>query len=381
MSDRFTETTRTGLGSRIVSSFVGVLIGFLLILVAIIVLWWNEGRAVQAANALAQGERSVVEARPDNVDPALSGKLVHITGELSTTAPVRDAQFGVGGKDVVRLRRHVEMYQWKETKQSHTTQNTGGSETTETTYSYSKVWSDRALASADYRHPDGHQNPEMPLASRTYDSTGAHLGAYRLDQAVLAEMDAFAPYSIANAAPPSGFRTEGDTFYRGADSGSPKIGDMRVSFSAVTAQTMSVVAAVAGSALTPFQADNGYESKLAVPGVATAMTMLKNQEKSERTLTWILRAGGFIGMTIGFMLIMGPLSTLASILPFLGGLVSAGAFAISLALSIPITLVVIALAWFAHRPLLGIGLLVVAAMVFVGMVDRHRHRAHPTPAH
>ncbi len=194
MSDRFTETTRTGFGSRIVSSFVGVLIGFLLIIVAIVVLWWNEGRAVQAANALAQGERTLVEASPDNVDPALSGKLVHLTGQLSTTSPVRDAQFGVGGNDVVRLQRHVEMYQWKETKESHTTQNTGGSETTETTYSYSKVWSDRPLDSSDYRHPDGHQNPEMPLTSRTFDSNGAHLGAYRVDQSVLAQMDAFAPY-------------------------------------------------------------------------------------------------------------------------------------------------------------------------------------------
>ncbi len=156
---------------------------------------------------------------------------------------------------------------------------------------------------------------------------------------------------------------------------------MRVNFSAVTAQTMSVVAAVAGNTLTPFQADNGYEIKLAAPGVASAMTMLKNQEKSERTLTWILRGGGFVGMLIGFMLIMGPLSTLASILPFLGGLVAAGAFAISLALSIPITLVVIALAWFAHRPVLGIGLLVVAALVFVGMIYRHRHhKAAAAPA-
>lgn len=381
MSDRFTETTRTGFGSRIVSSFVGVLIGFLLIIVAIIVLWWNEGRAVQAANALAQGERSVVEASPDNVDPAASGKLVHVTGQLSTTSPVRDQQFGVGGSDVVRLKRHVEMYQWKETKESHTTQNTGGSETTETTYSYSKVWSDRPLDSSSYRHPDGHQNPVMPLTSRTFDSTGAHLGAYRVDQAVLAQMDAFSPYSVANTSPPSGFHAEGDTFYRGADSGSPKVGDMRVNFAAVTAQTMSVVAAVAGNTLTPFQAENGYEIKLAAPGVASAMTMLKNQEKSERTLTWILRAGGFVGMLIGFTLIMGPLSTLASVLPFLGGLVAAGAFAIGLALSIPITLVVIALAWFAHRPMLGIGLLVVAALVFVGMIYRHRHRAHPTPAH
>lgn len=118
---------------------------------------------------------------------------------------MRDQQFGVGGSDVVRLKRHVEMYQWKETKESHTTQNTGGSETTETTYSYSKVWSDRPLDSSSYRHPDGHQNPDMPLTSRTFDSTGAHLGAYHVDQAVLAQMDAFSPYSVPTLRRPPAF--------------------------------------------------------------------------------------------------------------------------------------------------------------------------------
>ncbi len=372
--DRITEITRTGYGSRIGSSLVGVLIGFILIIVAIVALWWNEGRAVQAANALAQGERIVVEANPESVDPALSGKLAHVTGPLSTTAPVRDTQFGVGGDDVVRLKRKAEMYQWKETKESHTTQNTGGSETTETTYTYGKVWSEQPLDSSRFHASNNHQNPEMSTTSRTFNSSAARLGPYRVDPAVLAQIDDFAPYPVANAAPPAGFHAEGDGFYRGADSGSPRVGDMRVSFSAVTAQTMSVVAAIAGNALAPFHADNGYQIVLATPGVAAAATMLKEQEKSERTLTWIIRGGGFVAMLIGFMLILGPLGTLASVLPFLGGLVEAGAFVISLALAVPITLIVIALAWVAHRPVLGIGLLVVAAAVFIGMVYRHRHR-------
>jgi hypothetical protein len=373
MSDSVTEIARTGFGSRIGSSCLGVVFGFILIAVSIVGLWWNEGRAVTAARALAQGERIVVEANPDAVDAALSGKLVHITGPLSTTTPVRDSQFGVGGSDVVRLSRKAEMYQWKETKSTKTHKEVGGGEETETTYSYSKVWSDRALDSSRYHSRNGHQNPEMPVTSRITDSSGARLGAYRVDPGVLKQMDDFAPYPLANATPPQGFRVDGDTFYRGSDSGSPAIGDVRVNFTAVTAQTMSVVAAASSNSLAPFHADNGYQIALAAPGVASAVQMLKEQEKSERTLTWIIRGVGFIAMAIGFMLILGPLSTLASILPFLGGMIEAGAFVIGFGLAIPITLVVIALAWLANRPLLGIGLLVVAALVFGGLVYRHRH--------
>jgi hypothetical protein len=380
MSDSVTEITRTGFGSRIGSSCLGVVFGFILIAASIIGLWWNEGRAVTAARALAQGERTVVEASPDAVDPSLAGKLVHVTGPLSTATPVRDSQFGVGGRDVVRLQRKVEMYQWKETKSTKTHKEIGGSEETETTYSYSKVWSDRPLDSSRYRRPDGHGNPAMSLTSRTVSSNNARLGAYRVDPAVLAQMDNFAPYATADATPPAGFRRDGDTFYRGNDRGTPAIGDMRVNFTAVTAQTMSVVAAAAGNSLAPFRSDNGYTIKLAVPGVASAIQMLKEQEQSERTLTWIIRAVGFVAMAIGFMLILGPLSTLASVLPFLGGMIEAGAFVIGFGLAIPITLVVIALAWVANRPLLGIGLLVLAAVVFGGLVYRHRHgRAQSAP--
>jgi hypothetical protein len=48
MSDHFTETSSQGFGSRFGSSLGGLLIGPLLIIGAIVLLWWNEGRAVQA---------------------------------------------------------------------------------------------------------------------------------------------------------------------------------------------------------------------------------------------------------------------------------------------------------------------------------------------
>jgi hypothetical protein len=48
MSDHFTETSSQGFFSRITNSLADLIIGPLLIIGAIVLLWWNEGRAVQA---------------------------------------------------------------------------------------------------------------------------------------------------------------------------------------------------------------------------------------------------------------------------------------------------------------------------------------------
>jgi len=377
--DTVTEITRTGFGSRLGGSLVGVLIGLLMVVISVPLLWWNEGRAVQAATALSQGERSVVEASAGGIDNALSGKLVHVTGPLESTGLVRDGTFGVGGRNVVRLHRSVEMYQWKQSEKTETHNEVGGGQTKETTYTYTRVWSATPIDSARFHSPNGHQNPQMPLASATIDGN-AKLGAYRVDPAVLREMDNFEPFAAgAEARAPNGYRAESDGFYRGANSASPAIGDVRVTFTAVTAQTMSVVAAQAGNALAPFRSDNGYEIKLATPGVASAIEMLKEQEKSERVLTWILRAVGFGLMLFGLWLFAGPVAALAYILPFLGGLVEAGAFLLAFVIALPATLVIIAVAWLAHRPLIGGGLLVVGAIVLIGGIVMH-HRRRPAKA-
>jgi Transmembrane protein 43 len=41
----------------------------------------------------------------------------------------------------------------------------GGGTTTTTTYDYTRQWSDDAINSSKFKHPDNHQNPEMPFRS------------------------------------------------------------------------------------------------------------------------------------------------------------------------------------------------------------------------
>ena len=55
MSDQFTEVTTEGWLQRLGGSLVAALIGLILVPASIVLLYWNEGRAVNAIRALERG--------------------------------------------------------------------------------------------------------------------------------------------------------------------------------------------------------------------------------------------------------------------------------------------------------------------------------------
>src|SRR5215470_7840525 len=122
VSDSFTEVTSTSWFSRIGQSIVGVLFGIVLVVGSAVLLFWNEGRAVQTARSLAEGQGIIVDADVGRIDAVNDGKLVHVSGDLKTSAPLNDAEFGVSTK-AARLVRNVEMYQWKEESHTETRKN------------------------------------------------------------------------------------------------------------------------------------------------------------------------------------------------------------------------------------------------------------------
>jgi hypothetical protein len=85
-------------------------------------------------------------------------------------------------------------------------------------------------------------------------------------------------------------------------------------------------------------------------------------------------------MLIGFLLMGGPLGSLAAFLPFLEGIVDIGVFLVAFMLAVPLTLLVIALAWFVHRPLLSGGLIIAGIGAAIGLRMLRRSRPRPLPA-
>src|SRR5437764_12420378 len=126
MSDSYTETTRKGWTTRIGESIKGIVLGLVLVVASCVGLFWNEGRAVQTAKSLAEGQSLVVDVDGGRIDPVNDGKLIHVTGTMKAGTATDDAEFGVSA-DGLRLVRAVEMYQWRQEEKTETRKDVGGS--------------------------------------------------------------------------------------------------------------------------------------------------------------------------------------------------------------------------------------------------------------
>jgi hypothetical protein len=360
LNNSLTETTTTGWLSRMGSSLVGVLIGMILLPCAIFLLSWNEGRAVTAATGLKRGLSSIVEVSADTVNPQNNSKLVYLNGTVSGATPALDPWNKLSATGLLRLQRRVEMYQWLERESETTSNNIGGSQTTQKTYTYSLGWAETAVNSAQFKVPAGHQNPAMPLKSQTFDANLVKIGAFTLEKSFVQDLTNFEAVETLTQAP-AGYRVQGSVLYKGANPEQPALGDVRVSYSAIAAQTYSIAAQQNNGTLTTYHdAKNDYKIALIEPGVVTAQKLFADQASTEKLITWACRIGGFLLLLFGFNLIMGPLAMLVAFLPFLEGVVSFGTFFVALGLAIPITLITIAIAWLSSRPLIGGAILLVA---------------------
>ena len=163
-----------------------------------------------------------------------------------------------------------------------------------------------------------------------------------------------------------------DTIYIGADAkNNPAVGDLRITETVVPNGPVSVVAGQGPKErLAPFQTKAGENIGLIEPGTKTATEMFANARAANRTFTWVARLGGFLLLLFGFLLFLSPLSTMSSIVPFLGGLFEAGMFLASLLLAIVIWTLLVAMAWMIARPLIGAAMLIVT---IAGVVLLIRH--------
>jgi hypothetical protein len=296
------------------------------------------------------------------MDPANEGKLVHTTGRAKTEETLADADFGVSA-NAIRLKRKVEMQQWKETAKSEKKDKVGGGTETITTYSYSREWSDALIDSSRFKQPDGHQNPHaMEVKGAQWTASKVTLGAFTLSPSQIASIDGEEPLPVAAGAvtpsvPGGKASVQGGGYYVGQDPQSPSIGDLRVSFYRVPETDLTVVAKQTGNSFQPYRARAGGSVDLQRRGIATADDMFASAEQSNMVLTWVLRGVGWLVMCIGIGLVLRPLSVLASVLPILGDIVGAGTGLIAFLLGSVLTAVSIALAWIAFRPVLGIAML------------------------
>lgn len=368
MSDSYSEVTHESWLSRIGNSIKSVIFGLILFIVAIPLLFWNEGRAVHTAQSLAEGKGVVQDTLPDHVSSALDKHLVHVTGTAVTDDVLKDDAFGIAVK-AIKLDRKAEIYQWEEKETTETRNKTGGGTETIHKWDYNKVWASSKIDSSSFKNRSGHENTgDLATPSRQEIAQHVTVGAFKLPALLIDQFYDFDPLPVAEeaestlpAAQQGKFQIRNRGFYHGKNPEQPEIGDVRVSFSVVQPGTVSIVAQQTGDTFEEFHAKAGGTIAWLKSGSLTAEQMFAAKESENTLITWLLRVGGFLLMAFGLAVCFSPLAVLADVLPFLGSLMRMGTGLFALVIAASISLLTIASAWLFYRPLLA-GVLIVAAL-------------------
>lgn len=183
-------------------------------------------------------------------EPGQHGHMVRVSGVPQVVEQPHDPDFNLQVPNT-SLIRHVEMFQWREV-------NVAGQ------VHYEQDWVDHPLDSRQFATPAGHVNPDaFPLSGRRFDAGQVRVGNFRLSPVLLHAL----PGSVAvvpelshmpsNLA--ASFSLHQGALVTCAKPDHPQLGDLRVSWEAPPAQTVTIYAQLDGDQLVP--ATNAVDGK------------------------------------------------------------------------------------------------------------------------
>ena len=413
----YTEKTTTGYGTRVGNSIKATLMGFVIIIGATILLWWNEGRAVKTADMLEDAQGACVEMpNPDKMDKSLDGELVCGTAMANTEEVLTDADFGIS-ENAISLTRKVEYYQWVEHSESKSEDKLGGKEETTTTYTYKQEWVSSPVNSGDFKDPayQGKNYTWTTVEEQDLWAEKVTFGAYVLNESLIHSISSTEPVeldvdfqvlqsmdrsiadtyarikgntaavtnnainAVTNIADSVGttaadttaqasnsnqvdlnyVHQNGNVIYYGRSANAPEVGDVRITFEKTVPAKVTVVSVVDGNTFKPFVASNKKKFQTLRMGKKSIEEIFEEENESNTMWTWILRIVGILLVISGFKSLFSFLETLLKVVPFLSSIFAFGVGIICTIVGIVYSLIVIALAWIFYRPVLGIILLVI----------------------
>lgn len=357
-------TVRKGYFTRVKNSFLGVIFGLVLFIGSFVLLSWNERDAIRQTGAITEIDKvALADVSTETIDDGNDGKLVHAATKATTSDEIEFRKFGIR-ENAVRLRWTAEIYQWKENKRERDDR---------TEYTYSRVWADRPINSNNFRQ-SGHENTgKQNFTKGKSQAENVSFGAFELSNSLISQIDGEEPYpipeSVALDVRPAGQVSNG-TFYTGEPS-SPEIGDERVNvFMVGPTHDVTVMAQQTGNTFRAYETKVGIRKELLYMGLMSKDEVIARQRTEAAVRRWMLRGSGFFAMWSGLALILGPIRSLFSFLPFAGRLLGGAIGLITFFIALGLTSVTIAVAWFVVRPLLSTILLTIAAASFYFVYSR-----------
>jgi len=365
MPDNFTNVSAAGYANRIVGSFIGAILGLALFIGSFVLLYWNEGRVDISTIA-----KKAAEINSRNASPAdsLNGALISTTGNITSDEMIGDGLYLKPGR-YLTIERRREMFAWIEQTETKTSDNPGGTKTTETVIKYVKGWTGEPSLSSGFRHPEEHQNPQISLSGSSNTVRAARIGSFDFDppQAALRPPARLALKDGIVDLKDGATLAGGFVFLRKSQDGTlnnPQIGDIRVSYYALASNFQGTIfGKLNGSRVEPYVDAKG--DRLCHVFQGSRELAIANLHTEYSLLLWILRVAGFAMMWIGLALIFDPVTTLLDLVPVFGAIGKVVILFVTLITAIVRSTVAILVSMALHNI---IAVAVAGALVFVGMI-------------
>lgn len=398
------EIGKFGQGNKVSNSLASIGFGFVLLIVGTILLWWNEGRTIKNTNMLNEAQSVAVHVdNLESIDPNINGQLIHASAMADTKEVLKDNNFGI--QDIaIRLTTKVEYYQMEENKE----QETNASNETIITYSYKEVWTNEPINSNDFNDNSLKKANSIitKIDSEDHIATNVNFGAYTLPDFIINQISNSsddisiniskeieniwnnkllnkADSSINNKLHNDSTKIENDTniinnnlihvvggnvIYLGSNPNSPKIGDVRITYTIIKPTIISIIAKVNGNTFEKFIDKNGNSFTSVSMGTISKDEMFASEHSSNGITAWLLRILGILIIIGGLRGIFSFISSILNFIPFLSSIANAGIGLICTILGIVWSLNVIAIAWIFYRPLLAVSLLAVIIALIVLLI-------------
>ncbi len=190
------------------------------------------------------------------------GTLLHYIGTLINNQPPEDFELGVTpGKDTLKLRRTVEMFQNVETEHNEQHKDKNGDTHTTTTYSYEQRWSGTAQT---VKHDEARRNPSFPsgLQGGTVILGDKNLQFKKhellLSPELVSQVEDWKPLklskkTLASDQLPFNLTVKSSCLTSQTGYFSPKIGDIRVTYDVVLSDIYTSVAKLDDNSLVPMR--------------------------------------------------------------------------------------------------------------------------------
>lgn len=221
-----------------------------------------------------------------------NGDMARIVGTPRVVEAPLDQDFNLHA-DTPRLTRHVEMFRWRKISVGDGA-------------GYDLDWVEQSSHSDAEKLTGRHANPPFPIKNMTFDASLVQLGGFDLSPVLLHALPGSEPVApMVSSLPPNlaaSFSRYKNYLVTGEHPSAPALGDIRISWTRVPLQPLTVFARIDGNRLAAApDAPDGRGYEVAV-GTVSALNLSADLPIPPR-FVWINRIASVLLATLGLLLL------------------------------------------------------------------------------